>query len=336
MDKKDDRYELPNDEQQTEIAEAFAHIRHDAPDVDLEWEKMERQMGTSHTWRQRVVLGLVAAAACLLCLLLLNTNKGTDDVAPEGAIVVARNGAMEIVVDNGNGNGNEMTIKGNKYAAVATKTVSPRTTTITTPRGKDCNITLPDGSRVWLNADSRLSFPETFTGEKRKVELKGEAYFEVTHDAMHPFVVETEYLTTRVLGTVFNVRAFSAKDAQVVLVDGKVDVGGCLLHPGQTAFVSKGEIKTAEIDTYPFTQRKEGFFYFHDAPLVQIMGEIGRWYNKTIVFENQQMLNIRLHFVAERNLLITDILKQLDSIDGVGIAQEKDGTVVVKRLKVED
>lgn len=333
MDKKDDRLELPNDEQQAEIAEAFARMRHEAPDIDLEWEKMERQMGTGHLWRRRIVLGLVTAAACLLCLVFLKTNDVTENAAPEGAVVVANNGATEIVVDDGDGN--EVVIKGNKYAATATKTPSPRTKTITTPRGKDCNVTLPDGSRVWLNCDSRLIFPETFTGDMRKVELKGEAYFEVTHDAKHPFVVETEYLTTKVLGTVFNVRAFSAKDAQVVLVEGKVDVGGCLLQPGQTAFVSKGEIKTAEIDTYPFTQRKEGFFYFHDAPLVQIMGEIGRWYNKTIVFEDQQTLSLRLHFVAERNLPVTDILKQLDSIDGVGIAQEKDGTVIVKRLKVE-
>ncbi|MGN0281338.1 MAG: FecR family protein [Prevotella sp.] len=331
MDEKDDRLkqelQLPDEEQQAEIAEAIARMKHDAPDVDLEWEKLERQMDGRSLWRRRVVLGLVTAAACLLCLVLMKTNKAKEEMVPEGAVVVANEGATDIVVDDGNGN--ETTIKGNKYAAAATKTRTPQTKTITTPRGKDCNIVLPDGSRVWLNADSRLAFPEAFTGDTRKVELKGEAYFEVARDESHPFIVETEYMTTKVLGTVFNVRAFSAKDASVVLVEGKVDVSGCPLHPGQMAFLKKGELATAETDIYPYTQRKDGFFYFHDAPLVQIMGEIGRWYNKTIVFEDQDMLNLRLHFVAERNLSITDILQQLNDIDGVGITQEKDGTVIV-------
>lgn len=169
------------------------------------------------------------------------------------------------------------------------------------------------------------------SGHERRVELKGEAYFEVSHDKRHPFIVVTEYLTTKVLGTVFNVRAFSAKDASVVLVDGSVAVGDRLLQPGQMASLSRGAIVTADIDTYPFTQRKEGFFYFHDAPLVLIMGEIGRWYNKTVVFEDQNALNVHLHFVAERSLALNEVLSQLDGIDGVKIMQEEDGTVVVKR-----
>ena len=98
------------------------------------------------------------------------------------------------------------------------------THTLTTPHGKDFKLTLADGTIVWLNAESRLEYPSRFVGSERRVKLTGEAYFQVTKDASHPFVVETEQLQARVLGTELNVRSYKAADSQVTLINGKVEV----------------------------------------------------------------------------------------------------------------
>ncbi len=111
--------------------------------------------------------------------------------------------------------------------------------TLKIPRGMNQQLTLTDGTKVWLNAESTLEYPETFEGKpNREVYLKGEAYFEVTKDTEHPFRVKTDALETLVLGTSFNVRAYSKEDTQVTLVEGSVKVsdkhqGELHLQPGE-------------------------------------------------------------------------------------------------------
>lgn len=196
---------------------------------------------------------------------------------------------------------------------------------MTTPRGKDCHLTLSDGTRVWLNADSKLEFPEQFRGARRTVRLSGEAYFEVAKDSRHPFVVETEYLTTTVLGTSFNVRAYTVSDASVTLVEGRVQVASpsvrkpVVLKPGQRLDVVGSRFSMNTVNTYAYTQRKEGFFYFPDDTMRQIMVELGRWYNKAVVFEDASHMNLRLHFVAERTQSLAEIVNSLSEMDGVDI-----------------
>lgn len=196
---------------------------------------------------------------------------------------------------------------------------------MTTPRGKDCHLTLSDGTRVWLNADSKLEFPEQFRGARRTVRLSGEAYFEVAKDSRHPFVVETEYLTTTVLGTSFNVRAYTVSDASVTLVEGRVQVASpsvrkpVVLKPGQRLDVVGSRFSMNTVNTYAYTQRKEGFFYFPDDTMRQIMVELGRWYNKAVVFEDASHMNLRLHFVAERTQSLAEIVNSLSEMDGVNI-----------------
>ena len=196
---------------------------------------------------------------------------------------------------------------------------------MTTPRGKDCHLTLSDGTRVWLNADSKLEFPEQFRGARRTVRLSGEAYFAVAKDSRHPFVVETEYLTTTVLGTSFNVRAYTVSDASVTLVEGRVQVASpsvrkpVVLKPGQRLDVVGSRFSMNTVNTYAYTQRKEGFFYFPDDTMRQIMVELGRWYNKAVVFEDASHMNLRLHFVAERTQSLAEIVNSLSEMDGVDI-----------------
>lgn len=204
--------------------------------------------------------------------------------------------------------------------------------TVRIPRGMSRRLVLPDGSRVWLNAESSLSYPGSFGGrERREVTLQGEAYFEVAPDSLHPFVVETAALQTQVLGTSFNVRAYSPEDTRVTLLRGSVKVsdrhrGELLLRPGEGTDCSLGR-KTVE-DAEDCRAWTDGRFSFDDAPLVEIMRELGRWYNVDIVFTDREVMQERLHFRADRRDSLEQVLELLNCLRKVR-ARIEDGRVVV-------
>ena len=131
-------------------------------------------------------------------------------------------------------------------------------------------------------------------------------------------------------------RAYSAADASLALVEGRVSVkpaaGGqpLVVSPGQEVTLSADHTAFAvrKADTYGLTQRKEGLFYFHDATMRQIMTELGRWYNKTVVFEDADLMDMRLHFVAERSLSLPQVINRLSEIDGVRITLSADDITI--------
>lgn len=204
--------------------------------------------------------------------------------------------------------------------------------TVRIPRGMSRRLVLPDGSRVWLNAESSLSYPGSFGGrERREVTLQGEAYFEVAPDSLHPFVVETAALQTQVLGTSFNVRAYSPEDTRVTLLRGSVKVsdrhrGELLLRPGEGTDCSLDR-KTVD-DAEDCRAWTDGRFAFDDAPLVEIMRELGRWYNVDIVFTDREVMQERLHFRADRRDSLEQVLELLNCLRKVR-ARIEDGRVVV-------
>lgn len=204
-----------------------------------------------------------------------------------------------------------------------------------TSRGMDYTFVLPDSTRVCLNAESSLRFPEQFSGNLREVELKGEAYFEVKPDASRPFVVKTANLVTRVYGTAFDVVAYPGMPASVILVSGKVSAqvdqeAAVMMRPGELYGADKnGNWKKQQVDTYPYVQWKDGFFYFDQTPLVDIMRTLGRWYNMNIVFENVGLAQVRLHFVAEKRQPINEIVAALNTL-GVGKVTLGDNVITIE------
>jgi len=135
---------------------------------------------------------------------------------------------------------------------------------------------------------------------------------------------------------VFDLRAYSAKDASLTLVSGKVGLKDNLtgerlkVAPDEQAVWSKDNgFDLSTVDTYPLTQWKDGYFYFNNEPMVKIMQELGRWYNVNVVFEEQSDMNIKLHFVAERNQTIEKILEGISALDVVKV-EYKDNTITVK------
>lgn len=191
---------------------------------------------------------------------------------------------------------------------------------LTTPHGKDFTLQLPDGSTVMLNGDSRIEYPSRFTGPERIVRLQGEAYFEVAKDAEHPFIVETQHLSTRVLGTQFDVRAYDESAPQVVLIEGKVEVTAVnqpdhpvILAPGQSALLGNdGQLQLAEVDIDQYTYWRNGYFYYDDQPIVNILQEMGRWYNVNIVFENEELMQTRMHYFCDRNDKLEEAIRILN------------------------
>ena len=170
--------------------------------------------------------------------------------------------------------------------------VEERYNILRVPRGGEYSITLSDGTIVYLNSESELRYPVNFVGRDRRVYLSGEAYFDVTQNKEHPFIVEMKNSVVRVLGTSFDVRAYADEDEVLTtLVQGVVRFSAgkesVVLEPGKQAILDKlGQIETREVDTYLYTAWKEGVFAFKKQRLEEIMKVVARWYDVNVFWEN--------------------------------------------------
>lgn len=164
---------------------------------------------------------------------------------------------------------------------------------LATPKGGQYEILLPDGSKVWLNASSSIRFPSVFPASERKVEITGEAYFEVAKDKSKPFRVKFNQSEVQVLGTSFNIMAYSEEGpSKTTLVEGSVfikNVGkNAKLKPGQQAAVlSSGQIKTKYIALDEAVAWKNGMFYFKNAGIEEVMRQLSRWYDVEIDYSGK-------------------------------------------------
>ena len=221
------------------------------------------------------------------------------------------------------------------------KTLTPDTTccqTLTTPRGKSFLLVLSDGTKVWINAESSLRYPVAFNGKERRVELKGEACFEVAKDEECPFIVSADGMDTHVLGTKFNVRSYTTEDRHVTLVQGKVQVTNTnsltsvVLQPGQDlTYTETGEEKISRVNIATYTAWTEGMFYFEDSSLEEIMSSLGRWYNVNVDFEQVELYNIRLNFWTNRNAHLDEAVELLNKLEKVRV-EYQDGTITIKHI----
>lgn len=178
---------------------------------------------------------------------------------------------------------------------------------IKTPRGGEYNLLLADGTRVWLNAESELKYPVTFTSEKREITLSGEAYLEVAHNPDKPFIVHTTRGAVEVLGTSFNIKDYSdEKEMATTLIEGKVRLSSkngqqAILSPSMQGIVSAdNKIDLQEVDVNLYTSWKDGLFAFRNQTLGQIILDLSRWYDFQFWFENNQLKDIRFTGEIER------------------------------------
>ena len=207
--------------------------------------------------------------------------------------------------------------------------------TISTPKGGQYQLTLSDGTRVWLNAASSLRFPATFSGRERKVELTGEGYFEVAKNKEKPFEVSVNNAVVTVLGTHFNINAYS--DERVVkttLLEGSVKVtkgnAGALITPGEQARInnSTGEITVKEeVDLDEAVAWKNGKFIFNDADIKSIMRQLEKWYDVSVIYD-KEVPDEEFVGSISRNVNVSQILEMLEKTGSVNF-EIKGRTIIV-------
>ena len=203
--------------------------------------------------------------------------------------------------------------------------------TLTVPAGGQYKIVLPDGTRVWLNAASSLKYPVTFTGSKRSVELTGEGYFEVAKDASHPFEVRALGSVVQVLGTHFNVNAYSNEPAlRVVLAEGSVKLNeSTLLKPGEQASIAAdGKVKTTAADVETTLAWTKGEFNFKETPLPDILRQIARWYDASV--EDQTQITEHFNAKISRRVPVSRLLHFLEGTGTVHFKIEDKKIIVIK------
>jgi transmembrane sensor len=189
--------------------------------------------------------------------------------------------------------------------------------TVATPRGGQYNIILPDGTNVWLNAESSLRFPTVFNGDHRNVELTGEAYFEVAKDKHKPFTITANAVKVEVLGTHFNVNAYNDESTiNTVLLEGRVKVSSnttVMLSPGQQAKFNRRlkTIAVGDADIEEAVAWKNGYFMFANEDLHKIMRKVSRWYNVDVVYKDD-LADLTFWGNVSRFENVSQVLKTLE------------------------
>lgn len=330
------------------------HAAHN-PDVNKEWllfkknyAEPRKQKKTFTGW-QLLMSGLTGAAAMLALVFLLQggwfNGIGNATVSETTDIISMQhdNSPQRVKLDDA-GSTTDLTQKdsisyqttAHKMKPVLADATSARMQRLSTPRGMDFKVMLSDGSEVWLNAESSIEFPASFRQGERRVKLKGEAYFKVARNEHAPFVVESDQLAVKVLGTEFNFKSYASETASVALVDGKIEVmrpgasaPDATLKPGEAAWYdNRGTVCVKEVDMYAVTQWVKGFFYFHDEPLVKVLCDLGRWYNLGVVFHNTDALHYKVHFSALRNEDVALAVESLNSLRRIRVRLEDSNLVV--------
>lgn len=252
----------------------------------------------------------------------------------EGAILTLGDGSTITLDSLGNGliasqAGSRAILKNGQlaYEPAATGAAAVSWNTITIPKARQFRVSLPDGTKVWLNAATSLRFPTSFKGKERIVELAGEAYFEVAQNASQPFRVRVgDTASVEVLGTSFNVNAYTDEPGvRATLLEGRIRVNkrreAILLHPGQQAVIQSGIVIDEHANIEGSIAWKNGKFNFEGASLEEFMRQISRWYDIEVVYKGHtpQML---IRGKPGRDLQLQDLL---DALSGFGIRYQLDG-----------
>ncbi len=338
-----------------ELQSLFGMISNNEMDHLLE-EEMDRDIRASGALNQekRRFTGWYKYAAASLIILTLsavtsyflsssskndNLSKTNKNIEPGGnvAYLTLSNGKRIALTELDNGTivkeaGVEIVKGANgqliyKLSAVEGTTADHMFNTIETPRGGQYQILLPDGSKVWLNAASSLKYPTSFTALKeRNVELKGEAYFEVSKNKAKPFIVHSARQDVKVLGTHFNINAYADEpQVKTTLIEGAVCVSATpfkeILKPGQESVLSASGMQVKEVETEEAIAWKNGEFMFSSEPITAIMRKISRWYNVDVSYQGN-LAQMRFTGTVSRYSNVSDVLQMLEMTNKIKFSMQ--------------
>ncbi|SFW84891.1 FecR family protein [Chitinophaga sancti] len=309
---------------------------------DAAWQEIQQRLGitaTKHKYKRLSWWKGAAAAAGLLLVLssgfyLYREYTGNRTAATRFADVDIPPGTNRATLTTSNGT--VFQLNGAKEEIVIDKEsirykdgdILPvkdgvRLVTLSTPRGGQYRVTLSDGTRVWLNAASSLSYPTTFNGKDREVTLHGEAYFEVAQQASQPFIVHTPKQDIKVLGTEFNINCYQDEGQTLTtLVTGSVRVEGrggekpLQLHPGEQAVLDNEDFTVSMVDVSLYTAWKDGDFRFRATPLVEVLHQIERWYDLDVDYTGIPE-DIKIHASIRRDKKLSTVLHALEKIGDI-------------------
>ena len=210
---------------------------------------------------------------------------------------------------------------------------NPIFNTLNTPKGGTYLVVLPDQSRVWLNAASQLVFPLRFSERERRVELKGEAYFEISKDTDHPFVVSTARQDIKVLGTHFTVNAYEDEPGtKTTLIEGSVQVTAkgdeqkyLVLKPNQQSLLTT-DFRVKQVNAGSENAWINGKFIFDDEPLESILRKVARWYDIKVVYHDDAVRQLAFGGTMSRFSKVSKVLGKLEATGDVHFELERSGT----------
>lgn len=331
----------------TEQKNKLANIIIDAaPAEDQPAPVIHRVHFLRRSWFRYAAAIVVLAVAAITFLLTKKTTHKTDIVvsnvpaiqpAKERAILTLADGSQIVLDSASNGTlaqqGNARVVKlanGQIAYNLQGAAEAELMNTMRIPRGGQYQLTLPDGSRVWLNAESSITFPAAFTSNARKVKITGEAYFEVVKDAAKPFKVEADDQTIEVLGTSFNVNSYRDEDGvKSSLITGSIKLSSkatdAILKPGQ-AFVDGKIVPT---DIAQDIAWKNGAFDFNGKTIQSVLKEIQRWYDLDIQYKGAKPV-FRLKGGMERGLQLDAVLNIL-KMHGLDIQLEGRKLIITEK-----
>lgn len=291
--------------------------------------------------RKKLRIRRLSIAAAVLCPLIIGSflylsvpqNISSNTVVNSTTIPVIKSGHSKAILTladgqtvNLNENNKEICVKEDNIIIDSSLTIKNNDTTfnqtvkhntLRIPKGGEFQMTLSDGTKVWLNADSEIIFPSSFDTDCRRVAIKGEVYFEVAKKKNHPFIVETKECSIEVLGTSFNVKCYDNEEsATTTLVSGSVkmtrDQWSVVLAPNEQCIVSDNSMGVSKVEVDEYISWINNKLTFRDKSLSYIMANIARWYNVEIEFGSEELKEIELNGAFARDETLNNIVYMLE------------------------
>ena len=349
------------DEIRTYIMTGNEHREKGKQTVKNEWRKFERVYFRKYViWKRIGRCVAIMVIPLLVCGYFVSSEwKSSEVTIIDNVEIVPGTGRAQLIMADGRflkleqKENMKLDLPGVKivatekkivYRAIEEETSTPKEeeyNTLVVPRGGEYMVELSDGTKVWLNSDSELRFPITFVGDRRNVEIEGEAYFEVAKDEGKPFHVLAKGVDIKVLGTSFNVMTYRGRTI-TTLVEGKVCLTykdeSVLMVPDRQAEViaETGKILMREVDARNFTLWKDGVFYFENAALETIAERLSQWYDVNIVFNDEALKKLRYSVEMKRYNNIQDLLTKIEKTQKVKFLIQGKSIYIHKWLETYD
>lgn len=315
-------------------------------------KNIQRKVGIHSPQRNTQIVAITSIAASILLFLYFHfytpDRPATVSLAKQVQSIVPGGNKAVLILDDGSehdltaaagsivaADGTKIINTGKKleYTAESGQTAEIKYNTLKIPRGGEYFLILSDSTKVWLNSETTLRYPVQFAGNIRKVELTGEAYFEVAHNEKSPFIVSSGNQNVKVLGTHFNISAYPENEATfTTLVEGKVEVS-LQDHPDSHVFLSPSEqstlnwqdnsIEKRKVDVSAYIAWKDGRFVFQDQTLEQIMQTLAKWYDIQFVFKSEKLKQVRFTGNIERYANFSQILEKIQRTNEVKFDVDK-------------